>query len=298
MSKLFFHLGAHRTASTAIQFTMDENEAALSAQNSKAFTPKKNRKPLFNRIISIANESKFGDQDEARQILSPVFESLGEGLNVIISEENFIGTMRQNFRTGGFYQNSQIVPKFLSEVFDREVEIVLSIRSYHEYYASAFSFLYGRVIQGDFDSYKQAILAQTRGWTEVVQELTQIQNVRKIHVLPMDFYKDNFQNFWSVFGLKNLPSSRGWAARSKHDLGVQKLQEAAKRGIDISDKLERAGIIDEVRKIPFKSFRPWKGDEFQMLQNHFEKDLMAISEISKVNLNSVSSAMEFDRKDK
>ena len=107
-----------------------------------------------------------------------IFEDLArceqEGISqLVISQENFVGTMSGNFRFKALYPKAKERARFLSEAFDgRVTKIILNIRAQDAYWGSAEAYLHKRghaAVQ--LEGWKQIVRSRRR-WQDVINDIS------------------------------------------------------------------------------------------------------------------------------
>jgi len=183
--KTALHLGVHRCATTSFQAYLDQNTQVLAQFGVAAWTPRRTRKALFAGLVrppEAACQADRAKDDAARILVERERDALAQqGIrNLVVSEENMIGTPRDNLARGALYPHlPQRLARFVNAFGGKIDDIGLCIRNYEDYWASvlAFSTAHG----GDVPSPSEAaqLARQPRNWTTLVQDITQaVPNAR------------------------------------------------------------------------------------------------------------------------
>jgi hypothetical protein len=181
---LILHLGAHRTGSTAFQQMLVAGGGTLERAGLRALVHDDlGRIPGFDRI------DRGADGAAGRAAI----KAAGAGAEqVLISDENMIGDMGWNIRSGSFYRRAHeklaahrdffgVVPK----------RIGLGIRAYADYWVSAHAYelSYRRPVTQDpvrFADCKAGLVAVSRGWRDLVDDVRAVFPGAAILVWPVE----------------------------------------------------------------------------------------------------------------
>ncbi|MFK7874402.1 MAG: hypothetical protein AB8B71_01290 [Paracoccaceae bacterium] len=193
---IILHLGAHRTGTTTFQRFVHKNRALLGAQNISYWGPKTTRKGLFEGVIPnaflpgprLSNAERGEGRVEMR-----LYDLNAEGCQtLLVSDENFMGSVRGNLRDGEIYPAIGERMARYSRAFGHDVaKIVLCIRSLDTFWASgmAFSVARGHNVVGQK---KVAEIANTRrSWRDVITDLACAVPNADIRVMPFESHRAN-----------------------------------------------------------------------------------------------------------
>lgn len=198
MSKKFriaLHLGAHKTASTHLQRSLDSN-ATLLVQSKVKF-----RGPMDLRPPKRSLENRFGltDATKARssESLEAELAALADGAKrLVISEENILGPMwkiKKGKRVPPLYPLSDsrlenLIPSFRGCPFS----LFLAIRNPADLIASAYSqsLSVGKI--EPFREFAEGMTFPDVRWSNVVRRLSLVPEVTEIYVWRYEDYPDNF----------------------------------------------------------------------------------------------------------
>ena len=171
------HLGAHRNASTTLQQFLDRNETVLRQSGCAVWTPARTRKGLFAGLIERPEDiTEQIERRAARSIglIAIEIERLARAghAQLLISDENIIGTTRNNLRHVRLYPNAdERLARFRPSFGAGPRRIGVSIRSYDTFWASCLAF---GITQGfrmpltaDLDRY----ITQPRRWRDLIRDI-------------------------------------------------------------------------------------------------------------------------------
>lgn len=181
------HVGAHRTGTTSFQRFLNENTNTLDEHNIKILCPPECR--VENAIEHIASTVKTWQDSGVSKIL--------------ISEENFLGTMEHNIEEETLYPNAKFNLARLAKVIQPDV-VMVSIRELGDYWTSAMLFAFSRDgIPFPKEEKIEAIAKSARTWGDVVDDIISVFPKSKVIVREFENSKDNPKRF--------LRLATGWA---------------------------------------------------------------------------------------
>lgn len=180
------HIGAHRTATTSFQVFAEANTACLAQNGIAVWGPKRTRSGLFSGMVQPARtpvtararrSSRRIEMERAR------FQSLGFS-NLIVSEENMIGTTKSNLSSRSLYPDTQVrLDRFAASFGLHCKRVVLSVRSYDAYWASVLAGVVARGGRLPDDTLLDHLVTQPRRWADVVRDAHTVFPTAEIIVL-------------------------------------------------------------------------------------------------------------------
>ena len=166
-----FHIGAHRCATTTFQAYLDQNRQTLIRSGIMPWTPAVTRDALFDRLVRPPGQDDPAfDAQAARRIANRRTTMERRGLRqLLVSEENMIGTPRDNIARHALYPG--LLPRLsrFRDAFGGQVDrIGLVIRSYEAFWASsiAFAVMAGTRVPGAEAC--RRIANQPRCWSDLI----------------------------------------------------------------------------------------------------------------------------------
>lgn len=189
---VILHIGAHRCATTTFQSYLRLNADRLAARGLGFRGPHRTRGGLF-RGIQPGPHIATGRDAQRRgvgRVRLHCARSAAAGLRqVLISDENMMGSIRGNLRMGTLYSGIGERMARFDEAFDGQVtRVALSIRSHDHYWASALGYAVTRGFAVPGPSALRRIAANRRGWQDVVTDLACAMPDADIVVLPFETY--------------------------------------------------------------------------------------------------------------
>jgi hypothetical protein len=189
---IILHLGAHRTATTTFQRYLMHNAHDLRALGVTCWTPPLTRGERFAGLIE--NPSKVTPRIDAIAERSACrirrdLEMLNRGATrqVLISEENLIGTIRGNLREGQLYPDlTERLSRFLCALGGSVARLGIGLRSYDSYWASALAFAIGRGFAGPDGALPGVLADHPRGWRAILTEIAALCPDAEIIVWPFE----------------------------------------------------------------------------------------------------------------
>ncbi len=280
-----FHVGAHKTATTYLQWTLRNNSELLSQNNIKYFGPQDMRHPNF----SIKDCFEF-QNDETK---TPEEMSYPTKL-MIFSDENMLKSVQDKNHTGhpSFYPHrTEVLTDFLQSFSGRKVRVFLGIRDTAGFFASYYSqkLVAGHV--GSFDVFRKKSAFDDARWSDVVKSFLKFQDIDEIIVWQ-------YENYMQVLPLilgKLLNEEIGKQIRILSEPLHVGLSEKAIQVI-LAEKQEKGKVTREftrqVRENYPKSRRHpapvlWTSSEMRGSHRRYEADVKEISCLDKVTLLNV-----------
>jgi len=200
-SEMVLHLGAHRTGTTSLQAYLRANSDLLAARGVECFTPRELR----------------ADED-VRYYGMP---------RCIVSEENIIGSMRNNMARGTLY--SDVGDRLLRHpaLLEQTTTIVLSIRDLADWWRSAILFTVyhaRRPIKVPTPTDMLRIAMRPRGWMQVAEDIHRAAPHARLVVRDFGWRTANPSLFlrratgWDVFKGTVIDPKKGNASPSVQEL--------------------------------------------------------------------------------
>lgn len=174
------HLGAHRTGSTSLQVFLNNNRKAFLHDRTTFWGPGRTRSGLFAGLIRDTRRLTAGDRATGQRSLGRIkIEMSRAALNgndrLIISEENILGTLSQNFGQCQLYpQAADRMARFAPAFGGHGLRIGLAIRSYDTQWASALGFgaKAGRALPTP--QMLDRLTTQPRRWRHVIEDIAHV----------------------------------------------------------------------------------------------------------------------------
>ncbi|SCZ54341.1 hypothetical protein SAMN04488118_102279 [Epibacterium ulvae] len=190
--RVFLHIGAHRCATTSFQEYMRQNVASIATQGVGYWGPNQTRRGLFQGVLPGPQTSPDDDQAErarGRVQLKLAAERATGFQQLVISDENLMGSMRQNLHIGGLYSDvGERMARFAATFDDQLTDVVLNIRSLDHYWASALTYGVARGFpfpnKNTLDRYARA----TRSWRDVITDVALALPDVNLWVQPFDAF--------------------------------------------------------------------------------------------------------------
>ncbi|MEM6906930.1 MAG: hypothetical protein AAF568_13635, partial [Pseudomonadota bacterium] len=188
--RVILHLGAYKTASTHIQRRLDLNAETLAQAGVAVATPATLRPALRRAEVGAGPAIAEAVRDA---------DLLGMA-RIVVSEEQLPGPLRPMAQGQAFYRGAERRLAPIAEALaGQEVTVLLALRSYADFYASA----YGQVIRGwrwiDFGTdERERILGESRGWPDLVADIYRAFPGRPVHVWRYEAMGRRPRPIWSA----------------------------------------------------------------------------------------------------
>ncbi|EEX08067.1 conserved hypothetical protein [Ruegeria lacuscaerulensis ITI-1157] len=165
--EVILHCGAHRCATTSFQGYMTENAQSLEHLGLVYWGPERARSIGLNNLDKLTPEVCAGLQRDLDACMHRGARA------VLISQENFVGSMVRNFACASLYPNARERGYLLAKAFGGRVsKIALNIRSLDMYWASAAAYLFKRRNKSFEPERWSRIANGNRSWRDVIMDFS------------------------------------------------------------------------------------------------------------------------------
>lgn len=201
--ELILHIGAHRTGSTMVEWTVRETLAAHPEAKVALWAPRQVRDiPGLQTALSKVGGRGEPTDPEAIDLLEALASKLAQDISqernagtqrLIISEENFLGSMRRNLFKGTFYTDVSRRLSCLDSLLPQSPDYVaMGLREYGSVWTSAFQYSAqrGKAVPPVAEA-KGKLLRKKRGWPEVVADVQTIWPDSGLYLWPQETLGDN-----------------------------------------------------------------------------------------------------------
>lgn len=216
--KVVLHIGAHRTGTTTFQDYLRRHSGQLSAQGIAFWDPRRTRKGLFAGIQPVPGLGRDAARRARGRILLQMDKAKRQGAEtLLISDENIMGSVRQNLRSRRLYAD---VGERLSRyvyAFDGLIDAVaMSIRALDYHWSSAAAYGVSRGHSAPSDMHLAEIAAAPRTWRDVVSDVACAASGADVRVLPFERFagRPNAMLRAMTGGSVPFDSSVAWLNRS------------------------------------------------------------------------------------
>lgn len=190
--QVIVHVGAHRCATTSFQDYLRFNAATLAEQGLEVWGPDLTRDGLFHGIqptpsVGSAAAASKRARGRLRMRLDQSRDAGTEQL--LISDENMIGSVRENLRLAGLYCGiGERLARF-NEAFDGRVSVLaVNLRSLEAYWTSALTYAVARGHRVPATGQLNRLLESTRSWRDVLTDMACSMPDTEIRVLPFETF--------------------------------------------------------------------------------------------------------------
>lgn len=171
------HLGAHKTATTYIQRSLDGARASLAAAGTAIILPAdiRGRIGLKNPSIRFTPEENAGRIADAQPKLDALLEQAARAVpatRIVLSEETLIGSSRHNLSRQSLYDDIALRLRVLPDWLNSgRVTFFFSTRAYPEFFASnVTTAIRGRYVC-DLDRLRAGLIRSDRRWFDVIADI-------------------------------------------------------------------------------------------------------------------------------
>lgn len=190
--KVILHTGAHRCATTSFQEYMRQNVPGLNRQGIGFWGPYRTRKGLFHGIQP--GPAQVTGRDLVQRAQGRLQVRLAgcreRGISqLLVSEENMIGAVRQNLRLGDLYGGvGERMARYAQAFSGAVTDVALSIRSLDSYWTSGLAYAVARGHKMPTAGSLDRLAYSARSWRDVITDIVAAMPGVTLHVLPFETF--------------------------------------------------------------------------------------------------------------
>jgi hypothetical protein len=258
------HVGAHRTATTALQHHMAAHRDTLADAGVIYWGPKITRGGLFRGAIGTVEgvmawqERRFAGRCAMR---ADAVRKAG-ATHLVISDENMLGSLRAGLEHTRLYADAGRRVAAYAHGFERHgVTIALCVRDYADWWTSAMAF---RLMRGGplpRTRLREHLVTQPRRWRHIVEELARVLPRARIAVWRYEGSADAPHRL--VEELTGIATPAATAARKNRRPTTDVLR----------DLMVSCGIDPAEFHWPDGQFMPFAPHETEALDAQYQEDL-------------------------
>jgi len=233
--EVILHCGAHRCATTSFQGFMAAHAQALEDQGLVYWGPERARASGLNSLGKLTPDIRAGLHRELDACMRRGARKL------LISQENFVGSMVRNFAYASLYPSVLERGQILAKAFGGRVsKIALNVRSLDTYWASAAAYLFARKNKLIEPDRWKRIANRNRSWRNVITDLSHAFPGIPFQVLPFEEFCGQQQAQLEMLTGLAVPDTgksfalNGTSRPPPHGLNAQ---QAMKLCVDYADDL-------------------------------------------------------------
>lgn len=264
---IILHIGAHRTGTTSYQNYMRRAGDELLARGIAFWGPETTRKGSLSNIYPDRNgrHGEASRSPECGPLEAPLNAVRASGARcLIVSDENFMGSMRNNIRQMALYPQVGDRVVRVTQSFGSGIStILISPRSLENYWCSALAFCVKRGVPVPDLQTRAAITRSYRGWRDVIVEIANALPDVAIKVLPFEEYAGRADRFLSDAVEIDAPVCRERAPVNKSP-GLPALRRA------ISDNGQDARALP----LGMGRWNPFTNEQHSALREIYADDMM------------------------
>lgn len=179
--EVILHCGAHRCASTSFQTYLRSNAQLLENQGLVYWGPEETRTNGLNRLDDVTPVDHAGLHRELDKCQRDGAEQ------VLISQENFVGSMKRNIGSAMLYPSAGERGQWLAGLFEgRVTRIALNIRALDRYWASVAAYMFKRGNVHIPPERWTRIAESRRSWRAVITDLGRSFSNIPLLILPFE----------------------------------------------------------------------------------------------------------------
>jgi hypothetical protein len=205
MSKVFVHLGAHKTATSFIQANLVANRPVFEKQGWRVVYIRKDGPKVYRYIKDLRRGNKL-EPDQKKTVKSFFTDVREDQRNVFLSCEIILGAMSIKNAQGLIYPRSESMIDWLRKQLDgRDVSIGFCVRNFADYIESSYAYLVGGYgATYDFANYTKNLSVENISWVRLFEQLSAVFGPEKLKIWTYEDFKKN-----NVAGLKAIIRAAG-----------------------------------------------------------------------------------------
>lgn len=234
MIDVILHLGAHRTGSTSFQSYLRAHREVLLARQIGFWGPWRTRSGLLSGVSDAPQSPVQARHADHRLRLALEAAHRHGARQLLVSDENMMGTPRRCLRSGRLYPDAGERLARLGRAFGGPRRIVLSLRALDLWWSSIISFLIPRGEDLPTRAQLDAIVDSPRSWRALIEDLARACPQSEIAVVHFDQSADNPAHLLrcatGVDGVPAAPPGAFW--KNRHRALPDLRADLASRGAD------------------------------------------------------------------
>ncbi|ABD56285.1 hypothetical protein [Jannaschia sp. CCS1] len=258
------HIGAHRTASSALQHHLSRNRSKLAEAGVVYWGPKITRGGLFRGAIGGVEgalpwqERRFGKRCALR---AEAVRQTG-ATHLMISDENMVGSLRGALEFTRLYSDAgRRIASYAHGFKTHRMTVALCIRDYADWWVSAMAFRLPRGGPLPRTQARERLVTQPRRWRHVVEDLAQALPDARLVVWSYEA---------SAHALPTLVGDLTGVASADDRAGPRNLRPTA---ADLHDLMDACDIDPDMFHWPDGQFMPFTVHETEALRAQYQEDL-------------------------
>jgi len=229
------HIGAHRCATTTFQYYLRNNADRLRELRVGFWGPRRTRKGLFSGIQpgGLPLPGRDPAQRGNGRVRLACARSAAAGIeHLVVSDENMLGTMRDNLRTSTLYGSAgERMARYAQAFQGRLTQVVLNIRSLDYFWASGMGYALSRGHGLPSEGLLHRVSVSPRSWRDVITDISCALGDVPLWVLPFEGYAGRPDDQLAAITGGEVPSghARAWLNATPHLPELRMMVEPAMR---------------------------------------------------------------------
>ncbi|MFT4962538.1 MAG: hypothetical protein ACI92Z_003637 [Paracoccaceae bacterium] len=187
---IILHIGAHRCATTTFQHYMRQNAERLERCGIGFWGPRRTRNGLFSGLMPrphIATGRNLQQRAAGRVQLHCARTAASGIKTLVVSDENMLGTVRENLRMGELYCGvGERMARYAHAFGGQITDVILNVRSPELFWASSLGYGLTRGMGVPVHQLLERLTFGPRSWRDVVTDVACAVPNARIKVLPFE----------------------------------------------------------------------------------------------------------------
>lgn len=189
---VILHIGAHRCATTSFQHYLRMNQKRLRNRGCGSWGPRRTRAGLLSGVLPTpltATQRNPALRAAGRIRLNLAYEEQDGLSHLLVSDENMMGTMRENLRMCDLYCGvGERTARYVAAFGERVKTVAVNVRAQDSYWASVMAFGVTRGFGVPHPETIDRIATQSSGWRAVIADIACAAPNAEIQVYPYEIF--------------------------------------------------------------------------------------------------------------
>lgn len=285
---LALHIGLHKTATTHLQRTLQENQPLLDENGIAYYGPRALRKTGYAPRQMFQIDGAVASRVVKGRTPVQQLEHLAKGHNrVVISEENFVGVLHPRnrpFPIPAYAKAASRIAELAAKIAPHKLQVYLCLRDPAPFLVSSYGQMLFGAGQIEFAQYRRRVEPQDISWLHLVRSISQIPGLRDFYIWRYEDYRQIEGLIWRrLLRWKMGPLIEPYSAPVHQGLSqhaVQAVLEWRANGDLSRSGLEARDLYPVSESNP--KFQPFSPEELAASRTRYDGEIARIKEIEGV----------------
>ncbi|MEO1328094.1 MAG: hypothetical protein AAFW46_00365 [Pseudomonadota bacterium] len=214
------------------------------------------------------------------RIAALIAEKARAGRPLLVSDENLIGTSQELIRKRALYPTLERRLRILRDALpDAPIRIALAVRSYDSFFESAYCEQLRHRSGPSFDAIAPDLFAQTRGWREIVGEISAIFGRTALRLWRFEDYRDGADRVLEALLGPRVRIEAPTVSEERPRISDEAVREIERLPHDLPLEERRARCREIIARLPrpeHPAFDGWSKERRAALRARYDQDVAAL----------------------